>query len=235
MKIEILYEETCNLYGDPQNAAYLKASVPDAEFFRTSLADRPYFADNRPDMILMGSMSESTQRKVIEALSPYTKRIEELIDDGVVFLVTGNASEVFARHISYVTEEIETDGLGILDFTVRTDWFKRFNCKVLAKFGDMTVTGFRSQFGMVSGDNSGEYFIEVIRGTGMNEKNRFEGVRRKNFFATQLLGPILPLNPLFCEYLISLAGGNGSAAFRDEAMAAYEQRVREFSDPSTAF
>ncbi|MCQ2353522.1 MAG: hypothetical protein MJ102_00295 [Clostridia bacterium] len=235
MKIEILYDEICNLYGDPQNAAYLKATLHDAEFIHTPLKSRPYFADYRPDMIIMGSMSESTQRLVIEELRPYRERICDLIDDGVVFLMTGNASEVFYGQIKYVTEEKEIDGLGIFDFSVSTDWFKRCNAKVLAKFENMTITGFRSQFGEVTGDNSEEYFIEVTRGLGMNKSNRFEGVRRKNFFGTQLLGPILPLNPEFCEYLIRLAGGNARAAFREEAMEAFLQRVKEFSDPATEF
>lgn len=235
MKIEILFDEVCNLYGDPQNGTYLKATLPDAEFIHTPLTSRPFFADGRPDMVIMGSMSESTQRRVIETLRPYRERLIQLIDDGVVFLVTGNAFEVFVKHIEYVTEEVETDGLGLFDLTVRTDWFKRYNGKVLAKFEDMTITGFRSQFGMISGDNSKEYFLNVTRGMGMNEKNQLEGVRRNNFFGTQLLGPILPLNPEFCEYLIRLAGGNAVAAYRKEAMEAYEQRVKEFNDPDVEF
>ena len=35
MKIEILFGEVCGLYGDAQNAAYLKATLPEATFIET--------------------------------------------------------------------------------------------------------------------------------------------------------------------------------------------------------
>ena len=52
---------------------------------------------------------------------------------------------------------------------------------------------------------------------------------------TSLLGPILPLNPLFTEYLLGLCGVKAEAAHREAALAAYEQRLQEFRDPKTTF
>lgn len=235
MKIEILFNEVCNLYGDGQNPSYLQATLPDAEFIFTSLTQEPYFAANDPDMIYIGSMSEKTQRRVIEKLQPLKDRLNALIEKGTVILATGNACEIFAKHISYITEEIETDGLGIVDLTVKTDLFDRYNGKVLGKADGLTITGFRSQFGFLNGDNSNNYFIEIERGDGITRGSKYEGYRIKNFIGTQVLGPILPLNPEFTEYLIKLAGGEAKAAFREDAMAAYEQRLKEFRDPNTVF
>ena len=84
MKIEVLFSEVCNLSGDFQNVEYLRQSLPEADFIFTSLMDIPYFAENRPDMVLMGTMTEAVQRRVIEILQPYRDRLEKLIDDGVV-------------------------------------------------------------------------------------------------------------------------------------------------------
>lgn len=235
MTIEVLFAEVCNLCGDAQNAVYLRQTLPDAEVVETSLLDRPYFADRTPDMIYMGNMSESIQRRVTETLRPYTDRLKALIDGGTVILFTGNAGEVLTKHISYVTEKIELDGLGLLDLTVRTDWFKRYNGKVLGKCGDIDVIGFRSQFSMVYGDNSQNAFLKVERGVGINRDSQYEGVRVNNLFVTAVLGPILPNNPPFTEYLISLTGTQAKAAFREQAMAAYEQRLKEFRDPKTEF
>lgn len=235
MTIEILFSEVCSLYGDSQNTEYLKATLPDADFVFTALTDEPYFANNTPDIIYIGAMSESTQRRVIEKLMPYKDRIEELIDNNTVILATGNAAEVFTKHISYITEEIETDGLGIFDFTVKTDLFKRYNGKVLGTSGGIEITGFRSQFSFIYGNNSNCSFLEVIRGDGINRESKLEGIRKNNFIGTSLLGPILPLNPIFTEYLISLTGHNAHAAFKDAAMAAYNQRLKEFKNPSTVF
>ena len=235
MTIEVLFNEVCGLYGDAQNASYLKACLPDAEMIYTRLNEKPYFVENDPDMILIGTMSEETQRRVIQVLTPWKSRLEALIEKRTVILATGNALEVFCKRISYVTEGIETDGLGIFDYTVVTNLFNRYNGKVLADFEDMTVVGFRSQFSFLHGDNSGNYFLKCQRGIGLNPDSTLEGIHVKNFFGTQLLGPILILNPPFCEYLIRLAGGNASVAFRDAAMDAYQQRLTEFRDPKIDF
>lgn len=235
MTIEILFGEVCSLYGDSQNTEYLKATLPDADFVFTSLTDEPYFVNNTPDIIYIGAMSESTQRRVIKKLTPYKARIEELIDNNTVILATGNAPEIFTKHIKYITEETEIDGLGIFNLTVDTDLFRRYNGKVLGTTNGLEITGFRSQFSFTYGDNSDCYFLEVVRGDGINRESKLEGIRKNNFIGTSLLGPILPLNPLFTEYLISLTGNNAQAAFKDAAMAAYNQRVKEFKDPSTVF
>lgn len=235
MTVEILFSEVCSLYGDSQNPEYLKATLPQAEFIFTSLLDEPYFVNNTPNLIYIGGMSENTQRRVIEKLRPYKARIEELIDNGTPFLATGNATEVFTKHISYITEEIETDGLGIFDFTVKNDLFKRYNGKVLGETENMKIVGFRSSFSFIYGDNSNCHFLKVIRGDGINKDSKLEGIRKNNFIGTSLLGPILPLNPEFTEYFIQLSGVEAKAAYRDAAMAAYNQRIKEFEDEKTVF
>lgn len=235
MIVEILFNEVCGLYGDSQNPTYLQKTLPDADFIFTELTQEPYFVNNTPDFIYIGSMSEATQRRVIAKLLPLKDRLVELIDGGTVILATGNAGEIFTKHISYVTENIETDALGIFDMTVKTDLFNRYNGKVLGQFQDITIVGFRSQFSFIYGDNTDCYFVSCSRGNGINPESSLEGMRKNNLICTQILGPILPLNPLFCEYLIKQCGADVQAAYRNAAMNAYEQRIKEFSDPSVTF
>lgn len=235
MIIEVLFDEICNLYGDPQNAVYLQKTLPNANIIHTSLDSEPYFVNNRPDMIIMGSMSDSVMSNVIEKLKPHLDRINELIDDNGVFLITGNACEVFCKTIENITLDTRIDGLGLFPFDVKINWFDRYNGKVLGKVDDMSVTGFRSQFSMIYGDDNAYPFVTIERGIGKNRESKIEGFRKNNFFGTQILGPILPLNPEFCEYLISLAGETAIAAFKEEAMEAYNQRIKEFSDPKIKF
>lgn len=235
MVIEILFQEVCGLYGDSQNPTYLQATLPDAEFIYTKLTDTPYFVNNDPDIIYIGCMSESIQRRVITKLLPYRDRINQLIDAGVPILATGNAGEIFTKSIEYVTENITTEALGIFDLTVRTDLFKRHNSMVLGQLDDIQIVGFRSQFSFAYGDNTKNYFVKCIRGIGISPDSKLEGMRKNNLICTNLLGPILPLNPLFCEYLLRLAGCNSSAAYRNSAMTAYEQRLKEFNDPKVKF
>lgn len=235
MVVEILFSEVCNLHGDGQNVQYLQQTLPQAEFQFTELNQQPYFVDNTPDMIYIGSMSESIQRRVLEKLLPHKTRIVELIESGTPILATGNASEIFTKSIAYVTENITAEGLGIFDLTVKTDLFNRYNGKVLGRFADMTIVGFRSQFSFIYGDNCNNYFLQCIRGDGINKESKLEGFRKNNLICTQIIGPILPLNPMFCEYFIGLTGTQATAAHRDAAMDAYTQRVKEFEDPSVVF
>lgn len=235
MIIEILFNESCNLFGDSQNVTYLQATLKDAQFIFTSLTDTPYFAENDPDMIYIGAMTEQTQRNVIEKLMPLKARLEALIQKGTPILATGNAGEIFCAGIDYVTEKLSVDGLGIFDLTVKTDLFDRYNGKILGEMNGIQLVGFRSQFSFIFGDNSDCYFLACQRGCGINRKSKLEGFRKNNLICTQIIGPILPLNPLFCEYLIGLTGQSATAAFKDAAMDAYHQHLKEFSDPSTVF
>lgn len=252
MTVEILFGEVCNLFGDMQNMQYLRETLPQAEFIETSLLDEPYFVKHTPGIIYMGAMTEHTQRRVIEKLRPYKDRLTQLSDAGNVMLFTGNAGEVFFKHISYVTEKIETDALGLFDLTVKTDLFQRYNGKVLgelrmqnAECGDpcpipnpphpTLITGFRSQFSRWYGDNSENYFLKVQRGMGLNEESKREGVRKNNLICTTVIGPILPNNPLFTEYLCALAGNEVKAAHRETAIRAWEQRLKEMQDPAVKF
>lgn len=242
MTVEILFGEVANLFGDMQNMAYLRQTLPDAAFIETALTDEPYFAKNRPDFLYMGAMTEKTQRRVIEKLTPYRDRLQALADDGVVMLFTGNAGEALFSHISYVTEKIEVDGLGLFDLTAKTDLFDRYNGKVLGRlFADPeaeavgTVTGFRSQFSRWYGDNRASAFLDIERGMGLNAESKLEGVRYKNLICTAVIGPILPLNPKLTEHLCALAGAKAPAAHRETAVRAWEQRVIEMEDPETKF
>ena len=80
MKIEILFPEFCNLFGDMYNMKYLKMCIPDAEFIETALEEEPTFVKENVNLIYLGPMTENTQEKVIAKLLPYKERIIELID-----------------------------------------------------------------------------------------------------------------------------------------------------------
>ena len=99
MKIEILFPELCNLYGDISNMKYLKKCLPDAEYIETAIDEEPAFVAQDVDFIYLGAMTERMQEKVIAKLLPYKERMEELIKNNVVFLFTGNSIEVLGKYI----------------------------------------------------------------------------------------------------------------------------------------
>mgnify|MGYP003500745564 CR=1 FL=1 len=161
MTVEILYPEVCGLYGDAQNARYLELTLPEAEFIYTDLNTEPYFVNNDPDIILIGSMSEEMQRRVLGIFSPLKNRINALIEKGTVILATGNAAELFCEKIEYVTEKTEAEALGIFPPTVKTDLFKRYNGKVLGACDGIKIVGFRSQFSLAQVEELEETTAEL--------------------------------------------------------------------------
>ena len=68
MKIEVLFPEFCNLYGDIYNIKYLKKCMPDAEIIETALEQVPTFFNEDVNLIYLGPMTEKTQEKVIAKL-----------------------------------------------------------------------------------------------------------------------------------------------------------------------
>lgn len=235
MTVEVLFDEVCSQFGDRGNSEILRAAMPEANFVYTTLLEEPYFVSHDVDMLLLGSMEESIQRRVIEKLRPYRDRLIALVDAGVPFLATGNAGEIFAKEIHYVTEKLDVEGLNLFDIRVETDWFKRYNGKVIGSFADFKIVGYRSQFSLWYGDNSNGYFFRCDKGIGMNRDTMLEGLRRKNLICTSIIGPLLPLNPLFCEYFMGLAGVKAQVPFRETAMEAFRIRQKHFENPKMMF
>ena len=95
-KIELLFPELCNIYGESYNVEYLKRSNPDnIEVIETNHRDIPAFVKEGVDMVYLGCTTERKQEIIIEILKPYKERIKELIDKNVIFLITGNSVEIF--------------------------------------------------------------------------------------------------------------------------------------------
>ena len=232
MKIEALYPELTGDSGDRGNLAYLKMCVRDLEFVETGLFDEPLFNKERPALIVMGTMTESTQERVIAALAPYRERLGQLIDDGVPMLFTGNAGEVLFEKITD-WDGREIPGLGLFPFTAKRERYDRYNGLCLGETAEgITTTGFRSQFTTWYGDNSGCFFVKCRRGRGLDASSVYEGVTRGNAILTQQLGPILVCNPDFTLRLIRLIGSDGSLVCEESVREAFEYRLKRFSDPN---
>ena len=226
MKIEILFPEFCNLFGDMYNMKYLKMCIPDAEFIETALEEEPVFVKEDVNLIYLGPMTENTQEKVIAKLLPYKERILELIEKNVVFLFTGNAIEVLGKYIEN-EDGSKIDGLGIFDVYAKRDMFHRHNSYLIGKYEDIEVIGFKSQFTMMYGNNTQTPFIEVEKGIGINKDSKIEGIKKNNFIGTYLIGPLLILNPLFTKKILEMLGVNNEVALKEDTMSAYEARIRE--------
>lgn len=231
MKVEVLFPEVANLYGDLMNVEYLRRSCGEIEIVNTSLRDEPLFMRERPVLIYMGSVTEEGMELAAEALRPCRERLRELIDDGQLFLITGNALELFGEGIT-ADNGWSLECLGLFPTRARYTMMSRYNALYLGKYGDMDIVGFKSLFGHSYGEV--EPLFETVRGDGLNEKEKGEGIRRSGFMATCLTGPLLVLNPPFARELLRRMGvEEPHLAFEEQAMELYRQRVAQYSDPNT--
>lgn len=233
MKIEVLFPEVANLYGDLQNAEYLRRCCADIEIVETTLKDTPCFLSEEIALVYMGSVTEEGQRLARDVLLPHKDAIRARIEAGQLFLITGNAMDVFGEDI-FITDDGSTEAmLGLFPLHAKYQMMKRCNALYLGSFGERDIVGFKSLFGLSYGE--AEPLFTTARGYGRNKENPVpEGVRDHRFFATHLTGPLLILNPPFAKYILSEMGvKEPRLAFEDEAMELYRQRVKEFGDPDT--
>lgn len=234
MKIEILYKDLTNIYGDVGNIKILEKNLPDAKFIYTSVNEKPYFADNKVDMIYMGSMPDEYVEIIVKALVKYKNRLKELIEDNVVMLFTGTAFELCGEYILENNNKQET--LGLIDHIYfKRDKDHRHNSLFIGAFDDIKIVGNKSQFCYTYGENNYPFIIADDRCMGMNKDTQKEGIHYKNFFGTQVLGPILILNPLFLKYLLSLLGKKDKLYLEDLMIEAYDKRLKELEKPDKRF
>lgn len=228
MKIEMLYPEVCNLFGDTSNIKYLEKCIPDAEIIKTDINSEPAFVKQDVNMIYMGPMPENIQEIVINKLKPYKERIKELIQKNVVFLVTGNAVEIFGEYIEN-EDGTRIEGLSIFSIYAKRDMMHRHNSIFLGNYEDIEIVGFKSQFTMAYGNHQGNYFAKAEVGIGLNKETSLEGIKDHNFIGTYVIGPILILNPLFTRKIFKMLGHEDETlAFEEETMATYNKRLEEF-------
>lgn len=243
MNIEVLYPEVANLYGDLENVTYLKKSCPEIEIVQTHLTDEPLFVSEKPDLVYMGTMTESSQLLVIEKLGAYKEDLKARIDDGTLFLITGNALEIFGNSIKD-KDGTEVECLGIFPTLAKRDMMNRYNSLWIGTFEDMKLVGYKSQFTHSYRDDNAKDCIYpdfqaafvAERGPGLNPDITGEGVRKNNFIATYIIGPILVLNPPLAKWMLQQMGVSAPVlAFEEAATEAHEVRVKEYSNPDTGF
>ena len=199
MKIEILYPEIANLFGDMANIKYIMASLPDCKIIGTDLNTKPAFLESKDiDLVYMGTMTENSQLIAMDHLEPYKDEIKRAIETGQRFLMTGNAFEIFCKDIT------DLDDMPINRFPERVD----AETKTTRCLGIFDIN---------------------VKGPGLDKTSMGEGIKYKNFMATYLTGPLLVLNPkLMIRLLLECGETRIDPPHFAAAMAAYEQRLEEF-------
>lgn len=97
MKIEILFSDICNQYGDNGNIVYFKKLIDIAkktdeegehEIYFTELNDDIRFIKEQIDFVYIGSLSETKINVVLEKLYNHRLEILKKIENGQMILAT---------------------------------------------------------------------------------------------------------------------------------------------------
>lgn len=229
--IEVIYPEFQNVYADLYQIKYLANCNKDIKIVYTDYNSEPYFVNNKVDMVFMGSMPDSKIIPSIERLNKYSKKIKELIEENVIFLITGNSLEIFSKYI--IENDKKNNGLNIFDYYIEKDLKHKYVSWFMGKYNNIDIIGHKNHFSKcINIDNN---FIETINGYSSDTISSNEGINYKNFYATYLLGPFLIMNPIFSKIILEKLGIDNKLLYEEDLIKAYEKRVEFLKEPGTRF
>ncbi len=228
--IEVLYSEFSNMYGEIYNAMLLE-NCKKVKVIYTKFNDEPYFVKHKVDMIYMGNIRDNRTYLILDKLKPHRDKLKKMVDDNVIFLLTGNALELFGKYI--LENGKKTKALDIMNYYVEKDFTKKHASWFMGKFNDIEIIGHRNQFSKCF--DIKHSFIDVLGGKGSDLASKKEGIHYKNFYATYLLGPFLIMNPYFVKHLYGLLGITDKIPYEEDAIAAYNERIAYFRRENARF
>jgi CobQ-like glutamine amidotransferase family enzyme len=212
MEIHIvhLYYDLLNLYGESGNVKALKYQLEQQGLtpvihFKT-IDDEINFKDY--DVIYMGAGTEDNLELVREDILKYQKQIKKEIEKNKIFLITGNALNLFGTSIK--KDKKKNPALSIFDFSALEENRKMDECYMEFDFLKNGIIGFQNQCTIIK--NNKYPMFDVKRGIGTKE-----GVHYKNFYGTYVIGPILVRNPELLIY------------FTKEIMKS--KKIKDFKEP----
>ena len=98
-------------------------------------------------------------------MMPLKEKIQKAIDDGTVFLFTGNALEIFGDYIEN-EDGSRVECLGLYRLYAKRDMMHRHNSDFEGEFDGNVIMGFKTQFTMAyTPDESHGLFVKKVWGS----------------------------------------------------------------------
>ena len=146
--------------------------------------------------------------RIIEWLKPYKDALKNFIEEGKVLLVTGTSQCIFGKETKREDGSV-LEGLGLIDCTFEERKYVygddvHFTTSYSGE--DKECLGVQTQ--MIDVYSNEEPFGHLLYGFGNTGKDRNEGSLVNNSIFTNVLGPMLVLNPWITKAIISKALAN---------------------------
>ena len=208
INIAHLYPDLMNIYGDFGNICALKNRLEwrniSANVDKITKGEKIDF--KKYDIFFIGGGQDKQQYAVSQELLKNKNAFCDLKDDNIVMLGICGGYQLMGKYYQPF-EQDKVEGLGILD-VYTTAGNKRCigNVTVETEFlSPKTLVGFENHSGITILGKDVSPIGKVKVGFGNDTVNKQEGAFSKNIFGTYLHGSLLPKNPHFCDYLLTLA------------------------------
>lgn len=156
------------------------------------------------DAVVIGGGPVSAMRNIHADLMAIAPTLARWAEDGVVFFGFASGAELLGRGIQ-LTDGSQLDGVGVLPFRAVRTGTRAVSYVKTVKDG-LTLIGFEDHASRWELDDDAEPlgYLEAGKGNQASFKGRpAEGVRRGALIGTQIGGPLLPLNPVLTDQLLT--------------------------------
>jgi lipid II isoglutaminyl synthase (glutamine-hydrolysing) len=211
LRLAHLYADEMNIYGDRGNILALqkRAEWRGIAVVVDAIGRGPAPDLSAIDLIFWGGGQDRDQELVFADAAEYkVDAIRRAIDGGAVVLAVCGGYQLLGEY--YVTaDDKKLPGLGLVD--LHTVPGRRRNIgNIVIETSELglqpkTLVGFENHSGKTYLGPGLRPLGRVLRGTGNNGEDGFEGVASGNVFGTYMHGSLLPKNPHFADLLIERA------------------------------
>jgi len=212
MKLHIahLYPELLNIYGDKGNviAFSKRCKWRGIEISITDINPGDRIDPELYDFYFIGGGQDTQQIAVADELQKQKEILHKAANNGAVFLAICGGYQLLGHYYKpHAGDKLQ--GISILDaYTIagNTRYIGNVTARInIQGLSLQTLVGFENHSGLTYLQGATKPLGIVKVGNGNNGSDRTEGAIYKNVFGTYLHGSLLPKNPHFTDYLITLA------------------------------
>jgi len=207
IELAYLYPTLLNIYGDRGNVLTLvrRCEAREISLNVTSIGINEDINYEKFDIYFIGGGQDQQQILVSNDLQLKKKSLTSAVESEAVFLSVCGGYQLLGKY--YKTHDgTELKGVDALDlYTVAGNKRMIGNVLCIELESKKTIVGFENHSGKTYLGKGVKPLAKVIRGSGNNGEDGFEGVRYKNVFGTYLHGSLLPKNPHLADKIIELA------------------------------
>ena len=227
IRILHLFPKLLSLYGEYGNVAVLRRTLENmGNTVTVDTYENGELILNEYDFIYVGAGTEDNLMEAIRRLIPHQDAIVESINRGDLWLATGNAMTLFGDTATRFNSSC--DALGCFPYKTIIYDNKRYLGDVLTEDG---FVGFVNTSSVYEGIHAPLLTLQLGAKLGNDKQYGADGIHEKNFYGTQLIGPVLVKNPHFLEIICqAITGEEVVISAESNAKKAYAIALKELKN-----